>query len=432
LLLIFILILVNGYVFFWRDESSLDSLGLETAAIGQGPIHGVAVAPENACGGDPVDVFAGLPTLLHMQSRLSEGRTLRLALLELGVDGAEIDALEASIRTTMDLGLLGGSGAPLRLAADREGKVQALELELADGHLIQTCREPAGFKVRNIQHPFRMDVAVVSMKLGSGSSLLDAVEEAGEQPALAAIVAETFAHHVDFMTESRPGDRVQLIVQKRYLGKHFHRYGSVLAVRYIGSGGRLAFYRYKPEGGEESFFDFDGIPMRRALRRSPISWYPISDEERGSLPPKIEFVDGQVGALYKRPKGAPVVALADGTISEVGMHVDEGLVVELSLADGRQVRYENLMRTIGELAVGQEVRQGQFLGLVGDTGKTPVTRLRLELVDAQGELADPMLLTARGSSASAFEGTAIPKQQLERFSKDIRPWRAAMRSADLR
>ncbi len=431
-LLIFILVLVNGYVFFWRDEGGIDSFQTGRVALNKQPELAVAsVARQNACGGDPVDIFSGLAGSLRTESRLSEGRTLRLALLKLGVEGDEIDVVEASIRSTMDLGLLSGSGAPLRLASDAQGRVMALELELADGHLIQGCRESEGMKVRNIQHPFRMDVAVVSLELGRNASLAEAVEQIDESPDLAPIIADTLAHYVDFMVESEPGDRVQLLIQKRYLGHRFHRYGAVLAIRYIGAAGRLAFYRYKPEGSEPAFFDHKGMPMLRGIRRSPVAWYPADPDGRASRAPRIEFVEGRAGAIYRRGRGAPVVALGHGHVHAIKVLADRGLELRLRLDDGKTVIYQNLLRTVGDLAVGQELQQGQLVALVGSSGKTPVTRLRLEVLDTEGEPLDPMLSSLRGANAATRVGDPISKAQQDQFKKDIVPWRSALRAADL-
>jgi murein DD-endopeptidase MepM/ murein hydrolase activator NlpD len=429
ILLLLVLALINAWIFVWRDDGSLDTFAAEAAVIGGETQHGYADPLDDACGGDPVRIFAGLDDRLRLETRLGEGKTLRLALLELGVAGETIDEVEAAVRETMDLGMLTGSGAPVRIAGDRDGGLQAIEIEMSEGHLVQACRSSNGLEVRNIQHPLRIDVAVISLVLPDDGSLLDALLEAGQTPELAPLIARTLAQDVDLDLDTRPGDRIQVLVEKRYLGKHFHRYGKLLAVRYSGHAGRVAFYRYAPKGGHEAFFDQDGQPMKRELLRTPFAWHPIDSDARNGLAPAIEFIDGRMGAVHRRPLGAPIVAIADGVISTVDRQGEEGLVVEIELADRRRVRYTNLLRTIGELEEGDRVTQGQVIALVGNSGKTPVPRLRLELVAPTGERLDPAAMTERGKNRAARVGDPIPEAQLEQFGEDTQSWRRAMRKA---
>lgn len=431
-----ILALVNAYVFVWRDGGSLADLpGLGAAAIadeGAGPLPPLADPPTQACGGDPVRIFEGLENLVSLSTTLGGGTTLRLALMHLGTPGDEIDAVEAAVRTHVDLSLLGGSGAPLRIAVDRFGGVHALEIELAEGHILQACRDGQSLAVRNIQHPLRTDVEVVNIELGRDADLGSAVLDAGEKPELADLIARTLAHDVDFMTEARPGDRVQVMVEKRWLGRRFHRYGSVLAVRFVGAAARAAYFRYKPEGGTPAFFDADGQPMQRARLRSPVGFHRVDPEARGLLPPSIEVVQGRIGAVYRVPEGAPIVALADGVVESVDRTSSEGLVLELALADGTRARHAHLLRTIGELSPGATVVQGQIIALAGHTGRTPHDRLRLELL-TEGEHGldhvDPLVALGRDAARPAPVGAPIPDSQQQRFADDIGPWIRALKLA---
>ncbi|MEM6994929.1 MAG: hypothetical protein AAF721_30735 [Myxococcota bacterium] len=357
-LLLGLLALINLYVFVWRDDGGLLGLSNADAAViggNAGPLAPLADPIPDACGGDPVRIFDGLSDLLPVHTTLTQGRTLRLALMDRGIADDEIDRMEAAVRSKVDLGLLGGSGAPVAIAMDRYGGVRALEIEIAEGHLLQACRAGAGFVVRNIQHPLRSDVVVVTLKLPGDASLATAVEEAGEEPELSRIVARELAHDVDFHTETRPGDRLSVIIEKRWLGRSFHRYGQVLAVRFSGAAGRVAYYRYKPEGGDEAFFDRKGRPRKRELLRSPVGWFPLAADARGMLVPTLEVVEGRLGAVYRLPEGAPLVAAADAKVADSGEDLERGRWVDLRLADGMIVRYQHMMRTIGALEPGRRV-----------------------------------------------------------------------------
>ncbi len=431
-----ILALVNAYVFVWNEDGLFSGLGsLEAASIEarRGPLPPRAERPEQACGGDPVRVFEGLDDLLALETTLRGGMTLRLALLSLGTPGEHIDQIEAAIRSKVDLGLLGGSGAPLRVASDRDGGLHALEIELAEGHVLQACRAADdSFEVRNLQHPHRSDVEVIAVELGSDANLASAVEAAGEKPELATRIAEVLAADVDFLTEARPHDNVEVMVEKRYLGRRFHRYGTVLAVAARGAARRVAHYRYKPAGRASTFYDSKGRPATRALLRSPVQYFSVENSARGMLPPSVEIIEGRLGAVYRLPEGTPLVAIGDGTIVAVGETRKEGRFIDLELSDGVVARYCHLLRFLGELDEGQRVQQGQVLGLAGHSGRTPNDRLRLELwVEADGKLktVDPLRLTGEGQARPSVEGLPIAESDLERFTEDTAPQRRALKAA---
>lgn len=431
-LFVAVLALLNAWVFLSDDGGLMSRMGELPGAVvggGKGPLDAHADAPEQACGGHPVRIFDGLEDLVQLETALNGGRTLRLALLELGLDGPRIDPIEAAVRRHMDLGLVAGSGAPLRIATDRFGTVHALEIELSEGQLVQACRREGILEVRNIQHPMRSDVSIVALELGRHADLRAAVLAADEAPELARFVAETLAQDVDFAVEARPEDTVQIMLEKRWLGRHFHRYGTILGVRYIGAAGRIAYFRYKPEAGSPGMFDMRGKSMRRRYLRSPIGYHRVNPDARALEEPRIEHVKSRIGLVYRVPEGTPVVALSDGVIRLAQEKGADGLTLEITADDGSVVRYANLMRFIGPLEPGRRVRQGQTVALAGHSGMTAHDRVRLELHDAEGNLIDPMLLTAKGARRPRRVGKPIPEALMKRFVADVKPWAKALRRA---
>jgi murein DD-endopeptidase MepM/ murein hydrolase activator NlpD len=428
------LALFNGWMFLWRPEGTLTDLGaLPTAAIGLpsgATLAAHASPPETACGPDPTRIFAGLEGLLRFDTQLGAGRTLRLALLELGAVAPDIDRLEGAVRTRMDLGLLNRTGAPVRVALDREGGLHAVELELAPGRLLQACRDEGGYRVRSLEHPVRTEVGVVAVTLGSDGDLDAALREAGELPELGALVADALAYDLDLATESRPGDRLQLMVERRWLGAGFHGYGNLLAVRWIGSSARVAYYRWRPDAGDTAWFDREGAPARRTLRRSPVAHFLASADTRASQAPRVEVVEGVPGAIYRLPEGAPLQALGDGTVRTVDESGERGIWLELEFADGTWARLSHLSRVVGELRPGAVVRAGQIIALAGHSGRTPTDRVRLELWRSEGQrqvILDPMVLTASGDARPPRKGDPIPEAQLERYGRDLAEWTKALR-----
>ncbi len=422
---------MNVYVFAGGDVGIRPGLVLPLEVRHQAGASGFASPPAVACGANPVRIFDGLDRMLRLEIRLGEARTFRLGLLELGVHGDEVAELEAATRAKVSLGLLAGSGAVLRVALDRFGSLHALEVELAQGHLVQVCREGEVLVVRNIQHPLRTDVEVIAFSLPRTGGMARAMQDADEFSELGGMIARALAQDVDLMVESRPGDRLEVIVEKRYLGRQLHRYGSLLGIRYRGAGGRVAYFRHKPEGMASRYFDLQGRASGRVLLRSPVAYHLADPDTRASRAPTIEIVEGSPGAVYRGEEGAPVVAVSGGVIRAVGAQGDRGVVVELQLDDGRVVRYSHLMRTLGAFDVGQRVAQGQWLALIGHTGRVRSNQLRLEIFrpgEPRDEYLDPLLLSRRGDEVSPRRGESLRGPRLEAFKTAVRPWHRAIRA----
>lgn len=425
LLLLGVLAVINTYVFFLRGEGSLADLRGARAAViggaGGGALGTFADPPASGCGDDPVRIFAAADDLLRAEDALDGRRSLADALARAGIVAGGIQAIEAAIQPTFDLGLLAGSKAPLRLASDRHGELQALEIELGEGHLLQACREGGGYVVRTLQHPTSTDVAVVDLELGRDADLGAALDAAGEPRELGPLIAEALAYDVDLMTEARPGDRIKVVVEKRFLGERFHRFGPVLGIRFAGEAASVTYHRYRPAGGEAELYSREGEPRRRALRRSPVAFHTVAADARGLLEPTLEVITGRSGAMYRRPEGAPVVALGDARVRAVDEAGDAGLTLELELEGGLHLRYAHLSRVVGALAPGDAVRSGQLVGLAGHTGKTASDRVRVEMWREEGgeaAMLDPLFIQASGDGRPPRIGEALAGAELDRFRED--------------
>jgi murein DD-endopeptidase MepM/ murein hydrolase activator NlpD len=421
-LAMFCIVGLNAYVFLGRDE--LEKVRATSVALRADVRSVFATPPLVACTDHPVRIFAGLAHQLFLEHRLSNGRSLRLAMLDLGIDPLEIDRLEQALRPTFDPALLGGSGSMLRLATDHDGKVQAMEVELGQGHVIQACRTGEGFRARNLELALTTKLESISLLVDESQGLSAALELAGEEPELGSRLAEVLGSRVDLSVDLRPGDRFSILVEKRYLAGNFHRYGHLLVVDFRGNAGSIEAYYHAGSQGE-LYYQADATPVASSWLRTPIAYYPTS-ENAESLAAKTEFVGGTIGGHYGRPFAAPVVALADATLVDLGEDERRGRWLEFQNKAGFTYRYWHLARTVGSLAPGAKVEQGQLVGLVGRSGATPTSRLRLEIVDENGAAVDPVALE-RGEIGKNEEDAGLEPASLEEFQRNVKNWKRQMK-----
>ena len=107
------------------------------------------------------------------------------------------------------------------------------------------------------------------------------------------------------------------------------------------------------------------------------------------------------GIDFVLEKDTPVLAAAQGTVTEVGYNAEYGNYVELSHGGGLSTRYANLA-SIGLCQEGDQVTAGQQIGTVGKTGRSTGYHLHFETL-LNGVRADPLSYLPQDSSA-VFQG----------------------------
>ena len=109
--------------------------------------------------------------------------------------------------------------------------------------------------------------------------------------------------------------------------------------------------------------------------------------------------DFHPGLDISADKGDPVYATADGKVTNASAAGNYGNLVIIEHGYGLETRYGHL--SAFKVKVGQEIKRGDLLGLVGSTGRTTGSHLHYE-VRANGRILNPLqlLLNPRRSAAN--------------------------------
>jgi len=96
---------------------------------------------------------------------------------------------------------------------------------------------------------------------------------------------------------------------------------------------------------------------------------------------RVHPVTGQVrfhqGTDLAAPEGTPVVAAFSGRVEIAGWLGGYGLIVVISHGDTHETRYAHLSEVL--VKPGQEIKQGNVIGLVGSTGMSTGPHLHFEI-----------------------------------------------------
>src|SRR6266550_2603933 len=206
------------------------------------------------------------------------------------------------------------------------------------------------------------------------SNLYDALDAAipdsflpvRQRVALAWAVADVYDWEVDFTRDLRPGDRVEVLIERLQSPEGERRFGRILAARVDVAGAPSFAFAFDNPNGREGFYDDKGRSLRRAFLRAPLRFSHISSRFGGRFHPILKRWRTHQGTDYAASYGTPVRATADGIVTEAGRNGGYGNLIEIRHAAG--------------VHVGQRIRQEQTIGYVGSTGLSTGPHLHYEFL----------------------------------------------------
>lgn len=267
----------------------------------------------------------------------------------------------------------------------------------------------SGFKV--VRDEVQLQVKTVAISGEVKSSLFAAFPDDLKSPRLVYAFADIFASKIDFNTETMPGDRINLIVEKYYRLNEFIGYGNILAARYKKSSGEvLEAFCYAPDGNNFCYFDSTGKELGSSFIRSPVPVGRISSGfSYNRLHPILGIMRPHLGVDLAAPGGTPVMATADGRVISMGNSGGFGKLVVISHGNEFKTYYGHLSGYNASLHVGSMVHQKQIIGYVGSTGLATGPHLDYRLQD-RGVFKNPFAI--RFQPRSILQGKQLDNLRL--------------------
>ena len=253
------------------------------------------------------------------------------------------------------------------------------------------------------------------------SSLYESVAKAGEGAGLAGQLVELFAWDINFFSDSHPGDRWRMVVEKQYLEGKFYRYGNIVAAEYAGRTGTFRAFGWSSATGHGPvhYFDDKGQAITKSFLKTPLRFVRVSSKfDRNRFHPVLHMNKAHLGVDYAAPTGTPVWASATGKVVECALKPGSGKTVVIEHGGGLATRYYHLSRFAAGMRAGRQVRQKEIIGYVGTTGLSTGPHLHFALT-RNGIFVDP-------SKMQVVREAAVPDKVA--FLASIKPHLAAMAS----
>ena len=307
-----------------------------------------------ACGGDapPPPASPGRDIVLTPDTTLVRGdvaerATLDTMLRENGLAEQVVTAVVDAARTVFDPRQLRAS-QPFVLERTLEGGLRHFEYEIdADSLLRVTPVSPGadGVRAEVSSIPKTVERDVISATIDDSTpSLFQAMDATGESAELTIALAQVFAGEIDFNTEVQPGDRFALAFERFVREDRPTTYGAITAAEFHNDGRVIRAIRFTPPGGEPGYFDEQGRSLRRFFLRSPLKFDPRITSRYSSrrMHPVLQRPRAHRGVDYGAPTGAPVVAVATGTVVSATYDSANGRMVRIRHGSGYDSYYLHL------------------------------------------------------------------------------------------
>lgn len=315
--------------------------------------------------------IAGLRSLDQWCERtrgsIENGDTLVTALERSGLDGTRAFGLIHALKGVFDFRrcrpgdhfeILRSPNGGVERFVYHQSALVAYRVERRNGRLVSRREEKKAI----------VKVSPVSVRIEG--SLYASIGRAGESLSLVMDLVDIFAWDIDFYTDCRPGDIVRILVEKIEVGGKFVRYGNILAAEYDGEIGVKRAFRYKTASGRVGYYDESGDSLRKAFLKSPLKFTRISSGFGMRVHPILGFSKKHYGVDLAAPRGTPIWAPADGTVTFAGRQGISGKLIKLRHVNGYQTIFAHLNKIAHDVRMGVRVSQKQVIGTVGSTGRT--------------------------------------------------------------
>ncbi|WP_222982114.1 peptidoglycan DD-metalloendopeptidase family protein [Flagellimonas meishanensis] len=186
-------------------------------------------------------------------------------------------------------------------------------------------------------------------------------------------LSEIYAWTIDFFRLEK-GDRFKIIYDERFINDTIYAgHGPIKAALFEHKGRPIYAFPYVTDSLKNilDYYDQDANNLRSTFLRAPIKFgYRLSS--RYNLKRKIAYYGYRVrphkGTDYAAPIGTPIIATADGTVTESTRKGGNGKYVKIRHNGTYSTQYLHMQKQ--KVKKGEFVRQGDVIGWIGMTGNT--------------------------------------------------------------
>ncbi len=409
-------------------RSQLTLIGGLGGVVGLGVMATGPLVPPTPDAGtlDPLVATSAEETRLEV---LASGRTFGGILQQTPLTGNEQQNLLLAFRERANPGRLrAGTEVSLRFVRGTD-RLRGVDVAVSRDKLVRLERDRFGWRSSVVETPVWLDTlavgGLIERDLWTAVVMNPGLEQMPRQDRAQVIhlLDRVFQWQLDFSRQIQRGDSYRLVFEREVRPDGTMRSGRILAAELVNSGSPLYAVWFDLHGDMVGgYYDLAGESLQRAFIRAPLEYRRISSRfNRNRFHPILKVPRPHIGVDYAAGAGTPVMATANGVVTQRGVNGGYGNSVEITHANGFLTRYAHLSGFASGVRSGTRVSQGQVIGYVGMTGLATGPHLHYEM-HRNGRAVDPLNIDIPA-------GDPIPDAARGRWTLDLEARVAMLQTA---
>ncbi len=204
------------------------------------------------------------------------------------------------------------------------------------------------------------------------TSLSDALVQQGIDYMVTHNLANVYAWTIDF-SRLQKGDKFKVIYKEKFINDSIYAGSEAIEAAYFEHSGKPMYaFAYENDSLKSivDYFDEEANNLRRTFLRMPVEFGRLSS--RYNLKRRIRYYGNRIrphkGTDYAAPVGTPIMATANGTVTESTRRGGNGRYVKIRHNATYSTQYLHMKKQ--NVRRGDFVKQGDVIGWVGMTGNT--------------------------------------------------------------